>query len=175
MKKINNFPVPGMRVIKTALAIFLCLLTMELMDEKFSSYSAVVAIVCMQKDWYNSVQVAKDRSIGTLIGALFGLIAYLLIFYLNLGEITILAYLVIALMMVILIMTTISLNGSEIIAITCIIFLSVATFQDTDTNIYYFAIRRVIDTFIGIVIALVVNVSINEKVTNSIKKFLGIE
>lgn len=175
MKTINKFPIPGMRVIKTALAIFLCLLAMELINEEFSSYSAVVAIVCMQKDWYNSLQVAKARTVGTLIGALFGLATYLMISHFNLDEITILAYLLIAFMMVILMMTTILLNGSEIIAVTCIIFLSVATFHDLDMNIYYFAFRRVIDTFIGIAIALVVNISINEKVTNSIKKFLKIE
>ena len=49
MKKFMNIPIPGMRIIKTALAVFLCFVIVALTGEQYSGYSAVVAIVCMNE------------------------------------------------------------------------------------------------------------------------------
>lgn len=168
MKKIMNIPVPGMRIIKTALAVFLCLVIVALLGEKYSGYSAIVAIVCMQKDWDNSITISRDRSIGTVIGALFGIATYQLIGFLGIEKSLVLPYLLVCTMMIILMIVIISINKHTVTAVTCIIFLSVAVLRDPTIDVWFFALRRVVDTFIGIGVSLVVNIVLTE---NFLKKF----
>lgn len=175
IKIINNINLPGMRVIKTAIAIFLCLVTMSFVDENYSSYSALVAIVCMQKDWNNSLQASKERVIGTILGAIFAIITNYVIMEFNFVNYPVISYGIIAVIMIILMMVTIAINGNEITAITCIIYLSISTVTDINEDIAYFALRRILDTFIGISIALLVNISINDAIIKKIKKFFSIK
>lgn len=175
MYKFKNIKLPGMRVIKTALAIVICLLIMEIANEKYSVYSAVVAIVCMQRDWMDTLQASKDRFVGTFLGALFGLITYLIIIYFNLADFTLLSYLIIGIASIVLMMTTIAINNSEITAITCIIFLSIISFRDMEASIYYFTLRKIIDTFVGISVALLINITLNDNFVSNIKNKLSIK
>ncbi|MDO4710904.1 MAG: aromatic acid exporter family protein [Peptostreptococcaceae bacterium] len=162
MKKFMNIPLPGMRVIKTALAVFLCLVIVALLGEKYSGYSAIVAIVCMQKDWDDSISISKDRTIGTVIGASFGIATYKILGSLEIEQRLVLPYLTVCIMMIVLMIVMISLKKHNVTAVTCIIFLSVAVLRDPSVDVWLFALRRVMDTLIGIGISLLVNIVLTE-------------
>lgn len=71
-------PKIGMRIVKTALAVFLCFLIDLLRNHQGAPfYSAIAAILCMQPFVSNSVKVAFNRSVGTFIGGLFGMLVLL--------------------------------------------------------------------------------------------------
>lgn len=163
MRKVRNIPVPGMRVIKTALAVFLCLTIVGMLGEHYSGYSAIVAIVCMQKDLDNSVTMAINRSVGTLVGAAFGVLTYKLMEFLPANSGYVLPYLIVAVMMVLLMVVIISLGKQAATAVTCIIFLSVAVLRNSEIDVWYFVFHRMIDTFIGIGISLLVNITLTEE------------
>ncbi len=166
-----NIPVPGMRVIKTALAVFLCLSIVGwLTGEEHSGYSAIVAIVCMQKDLDDSIQISVNRIIGTVIGALFGALTYHLIIYLGIYEAFTLSYMVAALMMIVLMMVIVMMNKQSATAITCIIFLSVAILRDPEVNVWTFTAQRIFDTLVGIVVSLLVNVTLSRENLEGIKR-----
>ena len=70
------FPRIGMRMIKTAIAVGICFLISSLTGGNGKPiFSAIAAIICMQPYVEHSVDVAFNRIIGTIIGAVFGLIA----------------------------------------------------------------------------------------------------
>lgn len=164
MKWVQNIPVPGMRVVKTAIAVFLCLVIVGLIGHKsYSGYSAIVAIVCMQKGVDDSLNVSKNRIIGTIIGAIFGIFTFKMIEYFGIVENIVLPYILVAIMMIVLMMVIILLNKQTVTAITCIIFLSVAVLRDSSVDVWFFAFRRVIDTLVGILISLMVNLLISDE------------
>ncbi len=152
-----------MRVIKTALAVFLCLTIVGFLGEHYSGYSAIVAIVCMQKDLDNSVTMAINRSVGTLVGALFGVITYKLTLLLPTSTGYVAEYFIVACMMILLMVVIISLGKQAATAVTCIIFLSVAVLRNSEIDVWYFAFHRMVDTFIGIGISLLVNIMLTEE------------
>lgn len=174
MRKIMNIPVPGMRIVKTALAVFLCLAVVDFFGEHYSGYSAIVAIVCMQKDWENSLEIARNRSVGTVVGALFGVLTYKMIIFFDVHSHWFLSYMIVALMMIVLMIVIISINKHTVTAVTCIVFLSVAVLRDPSIEVWFFAFRRMIDTFVGIGISLMVNLILTEKFLLRLKNFFGI-
>ena len=72
---MSNFPRIGMRMIKTAAAVAICLLLYILRGEQgVPVFSAIAAVICMQPYVDNSVQVALNRIFGTILGAAFALL-----------------------------------------------------------------------------------------------------
>lgn len=164
-----NIPIPGMRVIKTAIAVFLCLVIVDMTGDQYSGYSAIVAIICMQKDWDNSINTSVNRVIGTVFGVAFGLVTFQLNFTLGFHSRGVIPYFVISVMMVFLMYTIILIEKKDVTAVACIIFLSVAAFNDPEMGVMYFAFRRMIDTFVGIGISLLVNITITEPGIKKVK------
>ena len=79
MERKFVLPPIGMRIIKSAVAILLCYLVSFLRGNSgIVFYSQLAALWCIQVYVENSWKNALQRFIGTIIGALYGLI-YLLI------------------------------------------------------------------------------------------------
>ena len=66
-----KLPKIGMRIVKSALAVFVCLL-IDRLRGGMPFYAAIAAILCMQPDVANSLKTAANRVIGTLVGGLAG-------------------------------------------------------------------------------------------------------
>ena len=60
-----SVPKIGMRLIKTAVAVFLCFLVDFFRDGGTPFYSAIAAILCMQPELGSSLKVGKERIIAT--------------------------------------------------------------------------------------------------------------
>ena len=62
-------PIPkiGMRLIKTAIAVFLCFLVDFFRDGRILFYSAIAAILCMQPELDSSLKVGKRELLLLLL------------------------------------------------------------------------------------------------------------
>lgn len=148
---------PGMRVIKTFLAITLCLIIEFFGDAGMVVNSSIAAIVCMQPTMKSTFKAAGDRTIGTLIAGLYGYL-FIVIFSqkLHLHPFSIWYLLLIGLMTLPLMMLMLRIHKPGAVAITVIVFLIVVLGTGKDNPLMY-TFERVVATLIGIGVALFIN------------------
>lgn len=152
-----TFPKIGLRTTKTALAVFLCLLFFP--NEPF--FACLTAVFCVQDTVSNSINMAINRGLGTILGATIGLLFLILCrFFTYTIDIyiirKILVYLTIAIGIIAVIYLCNLLKKPGAINISCIAFLGVTTVHAFGNPIYY-ALNRTIETLFGIFVALLVN------------------
>jgi len=68
--ELKKIKFPGMRVIKTVIAVYICFL-LGFIRKSLPFYSVIAAILCMQTDSKSSWQFGKSRMIGTIIGGIY--------------------------------------------------------------------------------------------------------
>ncbi len=148
-----NLPKPGLRNIKTALSVFFCILLFELTGRPNPLFACSAAIICMKETVHYSYKKGVDRLIGTLLGGLVGLV-----FLLIKNNLTILhtQSIIGGLGIFIVIYICNLLKKSDATIISSIVFLAIVI-SVSETSPYLYALNRTVDTFIGIIIALVVN------------------
>jgi uncharacterized membrane protein YgaE (UPF0421/DUF939 family) len=149
----------GMRTIKTALAVFICMVLYQLIEDfghtsQFDAFLAVVAaIICMQDTMEKSVSSGYTRFFGTLIGAFLGMgFLYLRVFFNN----DYLFFAICAVGVVILITLCNFLKINNAIIIGCVVFLVIVMGQTVGSP-FQNSVRRLLDTVVGIVIAVAIN------------------
>lgn len=152
-----NFPRVGMRMVKTALAVGICFLLYILRGEHGAPvFSAIAAIICMQPYVENSVQVAFNRIVGTLLGAAFALLALYFIRFIpedyHLWEYAVISFTVIPVLYI-----TVLLKKTGASSLASIVFLSVCLSNSGNTPLMD-AVNRSVETIIGILVSLAVNI-----------------
>jgi len=158
----------GMRNIKTAVSVFLCLLIFDTIKRDNSFYACIAAIICMQPTLENTFKKGISRIIGTIIGGFLGAIL------LAIGEtyITEKAYLfLIPIGIIILIEICVSLKQKEAVSICCVVFLSIMISHRLKGDYFWYTTNRIIDTSIGIIIAASINRYL--KIPEFLKKFIS--
>lgn len=156
MTKLNTHYKIGLRALKSSLAVFLCFLVDLVLHGDNVFYSAIAAIICMQPTPEKSIDVGINRFIGTLIGGLLGFIILKAADYIPYYEHTYL--LVIPLSMLIAIYICNVIDKKDSVSICCVVYLSVVTnFARTIPSTELYVIDRIIETTIGILIAVIVN------------------
>ncbi|MGG7179401.1 FUSC family protein [Clostridium paraputrificum] len=161
---MKNLELPkiGLRTIKTSIAVFLCLAILP--NEPF--FACLTSVFCIQDTVENSYKMGKNRGIGTIMGALIGLIVMFIfkaVTY-NIDSVFIkklIIYIFIALGIIIVIYSNnLFLKMPGAINVACIAFLAVTTTHAFNDPIYY-AVNRTFETICGIIIGIAVNVLIN--------------
>ncbi len=159
-KRFTSFLIsnsPGMRVIKTCLAITICLVIEYFRGTSMPYHSSIAAIVCMQPTLKSTFNTAVDRTIGTLIAGLYGFL-FITLFYermgLSLNPLT--YFILIGLMTLPLMMLMIAIKKQGGLAITVVVFLIVVINAGATDPLNY-TIERVVGTLIGIGVALFIN------------------
>lgn len=149
---------PGMRVIKTMIAIFICLLIEAIRQKTGTQYhSSIAAVVCMQPTLKSTTKTARERVIGTLIAGLYAFLVLTFVFpALNIDRMDWAYFLVTAVLSLPLMTLMIWIRTPGPIAITVIVFL-IITLKTTDTTPIAYTLERVGDTLIGISVAMLVN------------------
>ncbi|MDR3296582.1 MAG: aromatic acid exporter family protein [Clostridiales Family XIII bacterium] len=149
----------GMRTVKTALTVFLCLVVYSLAERagiasQFDAFLAcTAAIICIQDSMEKSVSFGLHRIYGTGVGALLGVIfLYVDMFFQNRYLILIMC----AVGIIVLITVCNALNISDSIVIGCVVFLVIVLEQTLDSPLVS-SIHRLLDTVIGIAIAILIN------------------
>lgn len=154
-------PPLGKRIVKTAAAVFACLVVYELQGRHGNIGSiCVTAILCMQPYASDSRTFAIERISGTVLGAAWGL-AFLLLMQLlpALARIQIIAYFFMALFVLLAIYSTVILKRSQLAALVAIVCISsVATYPDVYSPLVQTA-NNLLSTIEGTAIAIIVNVS----------------
>lgn len=157
----KKLPPIGARIIKSSVAVALCMViyyfrTLLPVGNGIPFYSALAALWCMQPFQGTTKSNASQRSIGTLTGAVFGLVFILLLRCIGLTE-PILVYLLASAIIVPVIYLTVITDNRNASFFSCVVFLSISLTHSFDDN-YLFVLNRVLDTFIGIGIGLAVNI-----------------
>ncbi|MCD7957609.1 MAG: HAD hydrolase family protein [Lachnospiraceae bacterium] len=161
-----RLPHPGMRILKSAAAIILCYFVSFLRgDAGIVFYSQLAALWCIQMYTATTFKNAYQRMIGTIIGAVFGLI-----FLLARGRILTAEILaarpfwfqagnaaVISAMIILILYTTVLIKKKQASYFSCVVFLSIVVNHAGDLNPYLFVWNRFLDTVVGILIGLLVN------------------
>lgn len=147
---------PGLRIIKTGLAVLIAMLISYFRPgEGLDFYSAIAAIICMQQSVHETYHKGLGRIIGTIFGGGMGL-CFLLLFPEN-SLPDILRIIIIAILVTIIIWIMASVNKKDAVSIAGIVFLSVSINHAEDIMPFNFALNRVIDTLIGVLVAFFVN------------------
>lgn len=136
-----------MRNIKTAISVFLCIIILRSFSNTFPFYACIAAVITMQNAVHHSFTIGKNRMIGTIIGAIWGLIFSLIspnnIFLTSIG----------------IVFVIYSLNvfkRKNSISIACVVFLAIMINLKEGSPLVY-SCNRVIETFVGIVVSVLVN------------------
>lgn len=136
----------GMRNIKTGLAVMICIIVSKYIVEN-PMYSAVACIISMQDTVKGSFKAGLNRVKGTIIGGIIGYLSVLI----NPGD-PILCGL--GAMLTIYLCNLFSLNNA--ITVASVTFVSIHTGIILSDPARY-SIFRVIDTSIGVLVAIVIN------------------
>lgn len=136
----------GMRTIKTGLAVSISVMIAELVGLSSPLFVGIGAISTMQASVSESFAMGKNRILGTIMGALVALLmSYLFpsnILFLALGIIIVIHFLNL-------------LGWKKSINLSAIVFLAV--FLNHEEAMIPYATNRVLDTFIGIVVGMLIN------------------
>lgn len=150
-------PKIGMRLIKTALAVFLCFIIYRIRGEGIPFYSAIAAVLCMQREIEDSKEKGKNRMLATLIGGIAGMGILYLFKYYGIDATSWLCYLFVSASLIPLIYTTVLLKQPDCAYISCVVFLCICISHGNDADPFAFALNRMLDTWIGILVAIGVN------------------
>lgn len=157
-------PKIGMRIIKSAAAILLCYLVSFIRGNSgIVFYSQLAALWCIQGYVSNSKKNAVQRFIGTVIGALYGLVFLLgrqgMEELLGVPVRESVNALMITAFIIIVLYTTVLVKKKQASYFSCVVFLSIVVNHVADSNPYLFVWNRFLDTMIGILIGIGVNVA----------------
>lgn len=153
MKKLNLPPI-GARNIKTALSAFICIILFNAFSKDSAFFACVAAMMCMQDTVENSFKMGKNRMLGTLIGGCVGL----LITFLSstLGNHSAVYAILTALGTILAIYLCVLSKAKGAVNSACIVLFAITT-NLKGVGSYSYAINRTIDTFVGVVVGILVN------------------
>ena len=152
--------IPGQRIVRTVIAILLCMLVYEARGRRgMPIFALIAAVMCITPYTQDTKAIARRRVIGTLIGAGLGVITLLLESrLLGMEEPDgIIHYIIAALGAGIVIYFTVWLHLTDIAQFAGIVFLIVVITQTGSSNVFQYAYHRIIDTLIGIAVGECVN------------------
>ena len=166
-----HLPPLGQRILKTGIAVFICLLIYALRGYEgrdMPAEAAIAAIICMQPYVSSTRHYAVNRITGSLIGAGWGLLLLLLLYsFPSFGANRVILYLLMAVGVILSLYTSVLFHRTESSALAAIIFLwLVITYPDVDAP-FRRTLIRFLDLLIGIVAAVLVNSFHLPRVKNS--------
>lgn len=136
----------GLRTIKTGIAISLAMLISSLLNIEYPFFAMIAALIAIQPTVSDSWRVGVNRMLGTFIGAIIGLafVVYVPVNFVFAG---------LGIILLIYIMN--KLHWNEAINIAAVVFIAV--FLNISQGHVNYALNRLLDTFIGIAIAVMIN------------------
>ena len=160
LKKNYHLPVPGQRIIRSMVAMWICMLIYYLRGRDGLPFlSVIAALQCIQPYSENSLVMGRKRIIGTLIGAVWGTAVLYFEFLAtgNAGLEEMLHFLLMGAVAGAVIYSTVLLKMPENAYFSTVVFLSIVMNHATDTAPVIYVIDRVIDTTVGVFVGFFVN------------------
>ncbi len=151
--KNKKVKMPGLRNIKTALSVFLVFVLYQATGRSNESTAITATILCLQDSVSKSLIESKGRVLGAIFGGIFGI----LFVYYFLGINPYLYYFSLCVGIVMIIYICNILKQYDLILNTLFVFIAVATVPQDEVLPMVYAVNRIIDTLIGIFMALAIN------------------
>lgn len=141
----------GLRTFKTAIAVSVSLYLSRILRLEYPYFVAMTAIISMDRTARLSINIGRNRVIGTLLGALIGI----LFASIDQGNPLLAGF---GILLIILISNTLKLPGS----ITVGSFVCVAIMVHIPNNItpLFYGLNRTLDSLFGALIAFIINLSV---------------
>ena len=149
----------GLRMIKTALAVFVCAL-LGFLRGHLAFFSMIAAVICIQPTTEQTIVTAFNRTVGTLIGGLCDMGAVYIGEILYINETDLLFLVIVSLSVIPVILFALAIKKPSAAAFSCMVFIAVTVLRTADISPFLSAMHRIIDTEIGILVALIVNIGI---------------
>jgi uncharacterized membrane protein YgaE (UPF0421/DUF939 family) len=158
MEQKNNkiiIELPGLRNIKTVLAVLLCLVIYEFLGRD-AFLPCITAIITLQGTVHETIKIGTDRIFATIFGGVIGII------FMSIGRIITWQYANFVLIpfgvFLIIYMCSKIIKRPDFITVACVCFLgiNVAVGTHTTADLTY-AISRISDTLIGVLIGMSIN------------------
>ena len=152
----------GLRIVKTTVAVFLCLLFYYLRGyrgQDMPTEAAITAILVMQPYVRDTGYYALSRFVGSLIGVFWGLLLLLLLNdFPLLGANKLLLYAMMAVGVLLSLYSAVLLRMSDASGLAAIVFLCIViAFPDIEQPLRQ-AMHRMLDVFVGTTVATAVNI-----------------
>lgn len=152
---------PGQRIIKTSIAVTLCLIFYMFRGyrgETMPAEAAITAIICMQPYVHGSTENALNRLSGTMIGAVWGFL-FLLIMMLfpSIGRHRGLLYILMGFGTLVSLHSAVLIRQPDASGLAAIVFVCVVIAYPDIENPLDQAFHRILDVLVGTTIAVVVN------------------
>lgn len=139
---------------KTALAVMLCILLFRFIPGSQPMIAALAAVFSLRQDLTTTVSFGKSRILGNSLGGLAAMI-YLFIKQFFHSDFAV-ELIVLPILVALLIIINDGINNNSGI-VSAIATMLVVTLSVASSESYIYALQRVIDTFIGTLIAIVIN------------------
>ena len=161
-KPVFYLPAIGQRIVKTTVAVFLCLMVYYLRGfrgQEIPTEAAITAIICVQPYVRDTRVYAVNRFCGTLIGSFWGLAFLVRMLYLPcVGDSTLLLYIRMSLGVMLSLYTAVALRRAETAGQAAIVFLCIViSFPDISEPLSS-AAERIVGVLTGTACAIGVNV-----------------
>ncbi|MGH1839800.1 aromatic acid exporter family protein [Enterococcus gallinarum] len=144
----------GMRTIKTAIAVMLCILLFRFLNRGQPLIAALSAVFSLRQDLTTTLSFGKSRVLGNSIGGATAIIYFFMKQYFHndfLIELLVLPALV---AFIIVLSDGINNNSGIVSGIATMLLITLSVPQGES---FIFALDRVLDTFIGTLIAIFIN------------------
>jgi uncharacterized membrane protein YgaE (UPF0421/DUF939 family) len=158
-RRAINFSI-GMRTVKTALAILICLLVfvgakrMEVADDFDAFLALTAAVICMQDSVKGSIQIGLNRLHGIVIGTLLGL-GVLYIDFVTRNMVIHIVLVTVGAIIIIILCNLLDTNRA--IVMGCVVYFMIALHTVHDISPLELSIRRFLDTVVGVAVAIGIN------------------
>lgn len=149
---------PGLRVLKSGLAVFLTLLLFRWFDWEGVQIAALAAVFSLREDFDKSVHFGASRVLGNSIGG-----AYALLYYLVerlLPQHFLVTLIMVPICVMLTIMTNVAMNNKAGV-VGGVSALLIITLSIPSGDSIAYALTRILETFFGVFIAMLVNVDLN--------------
>lgn len=149
---------PGMRIIKTGLAVIICLLLEYLRQSNNFIDSPIAAIIVLQQDTRKSWSAGLARVMGTAFAGIYAIaFLYLATGVFNLDFYSLPYLLLVGFMTIPLMQILVHLKQTSAVGVASIVFLLVCLSESALINPITYVPNRVINTIIGIIVSVVIN------------------
>jgi uncharacterized membrane protein YgaE (UPF0421/DUF939 family) len=158
-RRAVNFTI-GMRTVKTALSILICLLVFAAakyagIADDFDAFLALTAaVIGMQDSVKGSIQIGFNRLHGIVLGTVLGMgVLYIDLAWRNLAIHV--ALLTVGVIVIIAVCNLLDTNKA--IVMGCVVFFMIALQATQGVDPWVLGVHRFLDTMVGVVIAIAIN------------------
>lgn len=147
----------GMRTFKTALSVVICVLLFNIFGRDNPLIATITAVVSLRQDMTSTVSIGKERILGNTVGSIAAMIYLIVQHFVPYTMLLQLVLLPILVAVVVIFQDGIDNNSGIITGIATFILITLSTPQGESVIV---ALDRIVDTFIGVGVAIFLNTAI---------------